>query len=78
MTELINADGISEIIIMARPPSAWKQGDVTRATRAVEAAGQRISGVRIDKNGVITVLTGVPNPDDDLDRELAAFQNGQS
>ena len=48
---------------MARPTSAWKQGDVTRAARAVVAAGQRITGVQIDKDGKITVLTGAPNPD---------------
>ena len=48
---------------MARPPSAWKQGDVTRATRAVAAAGQHITGVQVDTDGKITVLTGTPNPD---------------
>jgi hypothetical protein len=49
---------------MARPTSAFKQGDVTRAVRGVEAAGQPITGVQIDtKDGKITVLTGAPNPD---------------
>jgi hypothetical protein len=48
---------------MARPTSAFRQQDVTRATRAVEAAGQRITGVQIDKDGKITILTGAPNPD---------------
>jgi hypothetical protein len=51
------------IFIMARPTSAFRQQDVTRAARAVVAAGQRITGVQIDKDGKITVLTGTPNPD---------------
>ena len=54
---------------MARPPSAFRQQDVTRATRAVAAAGQHITGVQIDKDGRITILTGAHNPDDDLDRK---------
>jgi hypothetical protein len=48
---------------MARPTSAFRQQDVTRATRGVEAAGQHITGVQIDKAGTITVLTGTPTPD---------------
>jgi hypothetical protein len=51
---------------MARPTSAWKQGDVTRATRAVAAADQHITGVQIDKDGTITVLTGTPTPEDKI------------
>jgi hypothetical protein len=43
---------------MARPTSAFRQQDVTRAARAVAAAGQHITGVQIDKDGKITILTG--------------------
>jgi hypothetical protein len=42
---------------MARPTSVFRQQDVVRATRAVAAAGQRITGVQIDKDGKITILT---------------------
>jgi hypothetical protein len=52
---------------MARPTSVWKQGDVTRAARAVVAAGQRITGVQIDTDGVITILTGTEASDTPLD-----------
>ncbi len=48
----------SEKAIMARPRSAFRQQDVTRATRAVAAAGQHIAGVQVDKDGKITILTG--------------------
>ena len=51
---------------MARPRSAFRQQDVTRATRAVAAAGQHIAGVQVDTDGKITVLTGTPNPDDKI------------
>jgi hypothetical protein len=43
---------------MARPTSVFRQQDVVRATRAVAAAGQRITGVQIDKDGKITIFTG--------------------
>jgi hypothetical protein len=52
-----------EKAIMARPVSAFRQQDVTRATRAVAAAGQHITGVQIEKDGKLTILTGAPNPD---------------
>jgi hypothetical protein len=62
---------------MARPPSAFRQQDVTRATRAVAAAGQHITGVQIDKDGKITILTDTPNPDDDLDRSQSPVEGNE-
>jgi hypothetical protein len=60
---------------MARPPSAFKQGDVTRAVRAVAAAGQRVARVEIDKTGRIVLVTGdasqPPIEGNEWDRDLA-------
>jgi hypothetical protein len=59
---------------MARPTSAFKQGDVTRAVRAVAAAGQRVARVEIDKTGRIILVTGeaAQQPEgNEWDRDLA-------
>jgi hypothetical protein len=56
---------------MARAPSAFRQQDVTRAVKAVAAAGVGVARVEIDKAGKIVIVTGQPAPQDDLDRELA-------
>jgi hypothetical protein len=41
---------------MSRGPLTFRKGDVTRAVRAVEAAGKSVSGVRLEKNGAIIVI----------------------
>jgi hypothetical protein len=41
---------------MARAPSTFRQQDVTRAVRAVVAAGVDIARVEIDKTGKITII----------------------
>jgi hypothetical protein len=43
-----------------RTPSAFKKTDVTRATRAVLAAGLDVERVEIDKSGRIVVVPGRP------------------
>ena len=67
---------------MARPPSTFRQQDVTRAIRGALAAGVDIVRIDVTKDGKIVIVTveNQPAPQDDLDRELAAFQarhNGQ-
>jgi hypothetical protein len=45
---------------MARAPSTFRQQDVTRAVKAVTAAGVHIARVEIDKTGKIVIITGDP------------------
>lgn len=67
-----------------RRPCLFKERDVTRAAKAVLAAGLDIARVEIAKDGGIVVVPGKPEGQvtalsDDLDRELAEFraQHGQ-
>ncbi len=61
---------------MARAPSTFRQQDVTRAVKAVAAAGVHIVRVEIDQAGKIVVVTqqSPTGQQDDLDRELAEFE----
>jgi len=60
---------------MARARSTFRQQDVTRAVKAVVAAGVGIARVEIDKEGKITIIAATATePENDLDRELAEFE----
>jgi len=43
---------------MSRGQSTFRQSDVTRAVKAVVAAGLEVAGVEVDKTGKIVVLIG--------------------
>jgi hypothetical protein len=57
-----------------RKPCTFKQQDITRAVRAVVAAGQQVKRVEVDRDGRIVILTGV----DDAAKEEHCNHNGQA
>lgn len=61
-----------------RRPCLFKERDVTRAAKAVLAAGLEITRVEIGKDGTIVVLPAKVSrnstSENDLDRELAEFE----
>jgi hypothetical protein len=65
---------------MARAPSTFRQADVTKAVKAVRAAGVDIVRVEVARDGRIVIVTEAQSAvQDDLDRELEEFaaRNGQ-
>jgi hypothetical protein len=44
---------------MSRAAQLFKQSDVVRAVRAVEAAGLSVARVEVDKDGKIIVVVGL-------------------
>ena len=61
--------GISSLPPMARTPSTFRQQDVTKAVKAVAAAGISVTRVEIDKTGKITVIAGDPADCPDAPKE---------
>jgi len=45
---------------MAPAPSTFRQQDVTRAVKAITAAGVHIARIEIDKAGKIIIITADP------------------
>ena len=62
---------------MARTPSTFRQQDVTKAVRAVAAAGVHIARVEIDNAGKITIIAATAAEaaqQSDLDLELKDWE----
>ncbi len=45
-------------VVMARGRLSFKQSDVVRAIKGVQAAGLEVAGVEIDREGRIVITTG--------------------
>jgi hypothetical protein len=66
--------------LVSRGPRAFRQSDLTRAIKALKAAGEQIAGVRFDSAGKPVIMTGKgdvatsssPNPWDEAVAKLAA------
>jgi hypothetical protein len=54
---------------MSRGAYTFRQGDVTRAVRAVRAAGIEVRRVEVDRAGKIVVVTGEPGKDEPIPKE---------
>jgi hypothetical protein len=61
---------------MPRAPSTFRQQAVTRAVKAVAAAGVHIARIEIDKAGKIVIIAAeaLHAAVDNLDRELTEFE----
>jgi hypothetical protein len=60
---------------MARGKLTFKKADVTRAVKAVTAAGVKVARIEVDTTGKIVIIAGNGgSPADDLDAELADFE----
>jgi Tfp pilus assembly PilM family ATPase len=72
---------------MTRRPSTFRKADVTRAAKAVQAAGLEVGFVEVSRDGLIRVIPRNPRDQfhnepwkssqvaaDDIDREVAEFK----
>jgi hypothetical protein len=65
---------------MARSAASFRQSDVTRAVKALRAAGYQVGGVEVKRDGFrILVATDTPaDCGDNLDQELAQWSKSNS
>jgi hypothetical protein len=60
---------------MSRGKQSFRQREITRAVKGVEAAGVRVARIEVDKDGKIIIVTGTavtqPATANDLDAWMA-------
>jgi hypothetical protein len=59
---------------VTRRPSAFRQRDLTRAVKAVIAAGLHVAGVKVSAQGDIEVVTGDGRAQDSSAREVNEWE----
>jgi hypothetical protein len=76
MAKLVKSAFIIDLLNMSRVPSTFKQADLTKAVKAVVAAGVDIARVEIDAAGKIVIVAKSTEvtPVHELDRELAVWE----
>jgi hypothetical protein len=62
---------------MARTPSTFRQADITKAVKAMRAAGVCIVRVEIDKSGKIVIVTDGAKPELSELAPLDAWREGR-
>jgi hypothetical protein len=61
---------------MSRGPSTFRQRDLTRAVKAVVAAGLRVAGVKVNAQGDIEVVTAREAKQDDPGNAVNEWDEG--
>jgi hypothetical protein len=59
---------------MSQKPSKFRKTDVTRAVKAMEAAGLKVARVEFDKDGrfsVVTIVESKTHPEQELEKWIA-------
>ena len=54
---------------MVRAPCTFRERDLTRAIRAVEAAGQKIRKIEVDRDGNLVIVIAQEDDDAAVDSE---------
>ena len=53
---------------MSRGVHPVRQRDLTKAVRAIVAAGLRVAGIRLETDGAVIVMAGEPGKSEELER----------
>ena len=59
---------------MARGPCTFRQTDVKRACKGAEAAGIKVIGIKVHRDGFVLLTGDGAEEKSDLDRELSEFE----
>jgi len=56
---------VVRVLVMGRRPCTFKEADFTRAVKAARKAGLEIAGVKVSREGDITIVAGKPSEAND-------------